>query len=180
MSTHDLRRYGGSASSLGTAMTRRTEGCCFPADPRPGGASAMVRHVPGHRRPDGRHAHAAGPAIGTLLQRPPRRRGRDGGERPHHPDPPCSRPTAKAVLANRPWSGSQTPGATLAPVSGSVAGTMVCGAAIPLDGTRTTHELPPHDGWNRCADPVDMLSSLFDQLRWLSDAGHATFSGVKP
>jgi len=68
--------------------------------------------------------------------------------------------------------------------------------ALDLDGTAEMHEFFRADGWNYYedpdADPVDQPSSLFDQLRWLEEAGlveadvhwlkagHAIFSACKP
>ncbi len=48
--------------------------------------------------------------------------------------------------------------------------------AMALDGTGAALELLSDSG----VHPVDISSSLFDQLRWMSDAGHALVSGVKP
>lgn len=68
--------------------------------------------------------------------------------------------------------------------------------ARALDGHDRMLERFRQDGWNYYADPeadpVDMPSGLFDQLRWLADAGfenidvhwlkagHAIFSGTRP
>ncbi|MBC6440497.1 MAG: class I SAM-dependent methyltransferase [Rhodospirillales bacterium] len=68
--------------------------------------------------------------------------------------------------------------------------------AHKLDGDGKMLHFFRDDGWNYYtdpeADPVDMPSSLFDQLCWMADAGlehidvhwlragHAIFSGVKP
>jgi len=67
--------------------------------------------------------------------------------------------------------------------------------ALELDGNEKMLDFFRDDGWNYYsdpeADPVDMPSSLFDQLRWMDEAGlkhvdvhwlragHAIFSGVK-
>ena len=58
---------------------------------------------------------------------------------------------------------------TLRAPPGTPRGDSVRGAAVAL-------ELLSGSG----VHPVDISSSLFDQLRWMSDAGHAIFSGVKP
>jgi len=67
--------------------------------------------------------------------------------------------------------------------------------ADELDGNDKMLHFFRDDGWNYYsapdADPVDMPSGLFDQMRWMADAGlvevdvhwpkagHAIFSGVK-
>ena len=72
----------------------------------------------------------------------------------------------------------------------------VASRARTLDGHDGMLERFRQDGWNYyadpTADPVDMPSGLFDQLRWLADAGltaidvhwlkagHAIFSGTRP
>ena len=68
--------------------------------------------------------------------------------------------------------------------------------SLALDGDEGALEFFRDDGWNHYADPdsdpVDIPSTLFDQMRWMADAGltgidvhwlragHAIFSGVKP
>lgn len=68
--------------------------------------------------------------------------------------------------------------------------------SLALDGNERMLETFRDAGWNYYADPdadpVDMPSTLFDQMRWMADAGmtgidvhwlragHAIFSGVKP
>ena len=68
--------------------------------------------------------------------------------------------------------------------------------SLALDGDEKMLEFFRDDGWNYYADPdadpADMPSSLFDQMRWMADAGlsridvhwlragHAIFSGMKP
>ena len=68
--------------------------------------------------------------------------------------------------------------------------------SLKLDGDERMLEFFRNDGWNYYADPgsdpVDMPSGLFDQMRWMADAGmigidvhwlragHAIFSGRKP
>ena len=65
-----------------------------------------------------------------------------------------------------------------------------------LDGNERMLDFFRDDGWNYYADPeadpVDMPSTLFDQMLWMADAGmtaidvhwlragHAIFSGMKP
>ena len=72
----------------------------------------------------------------------------------------------------------------------------VAGRARALDGHEGMLDRFRQDGWNYyadpAADPVDMPSGLFEQLRWLADAGleaidvhwlkagHAIFSGMRP
>ena len=68
--------------------------------------------------------------------------------------------------------------------------------SMELDGNDKMRDFFREDGWNYYtapdADPVDMPSPLFDQLRWMAEAGleqvdvhwlragHAIFSGRKP
>ena len=68
--------------------------------------------------------------------------------------------------------------------------------SLALDGDERMLEFFRADGWNYYADPdadpVDMPSTLLDQLLWMADAGltgvdvhwlragHAIFSGIKP
>ena len=68
--------------------------------------------------------------------------------------------------------------------------------SLDLDGNESMLEFFREDGWNYYADPdadpVDMPSTLFDQMLWMADAGltgidvhwlragHAIFSGMKP
>ncbi len=74
--------------------------------------------------------------------------------------------------------------------------TGVAQRAQELDGNDKMLHFFRDDGWNYYsapdADPIDMPSSLFDQMRWMSEAGlvevdvhwlkagHAIFSGRKP
>ena len=67
--------------------------------------------------------------------------------------------------------------------------------ALELDGNEKMLDFFRDDGWNYYADPdadpADMPSTLFDQMRWMADAGmtgidvhwlragHAIFSGIK-
>ena len=47
--------------------------------------------------------------------------------------------------------------------------------SLKLDGDERMLEFFRNDGWNYYADPgsdpVDMPSGLFDQMRWMADAG---------
>ena len=68
--------------------------------------------------------------------------------------------------------------------------------SLKLDGNEKMLDFFRDDGWNYYADPdadpLDMPSTLFDQMLWMADAGltgtdvhwlragHAIFSGTKP
>ena len=68
--------------------------------------------------------------------------------------------------------------------------------SLALDGNEEMHDFFRDDGWNYYADPdadpLDTPSTLFDQMRWMAQAGlsaidvhwlragHAIFSGMKP